>query len=90
MGILTIKPKAFLEDNLKCLRFTQDLQDITHCALVKKSLFVLSPERFSRLLQYRKPPHLGGRLTSGSSVGGSLLSFKGLDVYLLLVLLGYS
>lgn len=29
MGILTLKTKAFLEDNLERLHFTQDLQDKT-------------------------------------------------------------
>lgn len=54
MGILTLKTKALLEDNLKCLNFIFFIlsagEDLAHCALAKKVIFVLSRERFSRLL----------------------------------------
>lgn len=89
MGILTLKTKAFLEDNLERLHFTQDLQDKTDLLPIVplwRGLSLLSVQKCSLGFLSTENLHT---LTSGSLGVDSFLSFQGLDVYLLLLLLEY-
>lgn len=86
MGILTLKPEAFLEENLKCLYFTQDLHVQIYRTLCPCKDPLLSVQKCS--LDFLRTENFY-TLTSGALRGESSLSFEGLRVYILLVLLEY-
>lgn len=59
MGVLTLKPKTLLEENLKCLYFTWDPRDKDWPSIVPlQRPFALSPEMFSGFLKNRKLLHV--------------------------------